>query len=269
MPIINCGRFDVNCIEEGDGFPILLIHGLAGDHTAWLPQIAAFRDRYRVVAMDNPGSGGSSPVDGPCTTEELADTMLALLDRLGIEKAHVVGRSLGGLIGQHMALKAPERVHTLILAASTAKVDRIGRRVLENMREILEWRDNWQDWARHSAHMFVSPAFYNDNPEAMARIEGLVGNEARSKISYINLNNAALAHDTSDRLGEIACPTLIMGGRVDQICSMQGTDEMTRGIPKAETVVFEKSSHFFLMEEAEKSMATLTDWFARNTPATA
>jgi 3-oxoadipate enol-lactonase len=65
MPIVNCGRFAVNSIEEGDGFPILLIHGLAGDHTAWLPQIAAFRDRYRVVAMDNPGSGDSSPVDGP------------------------------------------------------------------------------------------------------------------------------------------------------------------------------------------------------------
>jgi 3-oxoadipate enol-lactonase len=266
MPIVNCGRFDVNYIEEGSGFPVLLIHGLAGDHTAWLPQIAAFRNDYRVIVPDNPGSGASSPVDAPCTTEELADTMLALLDRCGVDKAHVVGRSLGGLIGQHMALKAPERVHTLILAASTAKVDRIGRRVLENMREILEWRDNWQDWARHSAHMFVSPAFYNDNPEAMARIETLVGNEARSKVSYVNLNNTALAHDTSARLGEIACPTLIMAGRVDQICSMHGTDEMSRGIPRAETVVFEKSSHFFLMEEADKAMATLRDWFARHTP---
>ena len=57
-----------------------------------------------------------------------------------------------------------------------------------------------------------------------------------------------------------------MAGRVDQICSMHGTDEMSRGIPNVETVVFEKSSHFFLMEEAEKSMATLRDWFARHTP---
>ncbi len=109
MPKVNCGRFNVNYIEAGDGFPIVLIHGLAGDHTAWLPQIEIFKERYRVIAMDNPGSGESSPVDAPCTTEDLADTMLALMEGLEIEKAHVVGRSLGGLIGQHMALRAPDR----------------------------------------------------------------------------------------------------------------------------------------------------------------
>lgn len=266
MPIVNCGRFDLNYIEEGDGFPILLIHGLAGDHTAWVPQLAAFKGTYRVVAMDNPGSGESSPVDAPCTTEELADTMIALMDNLDIEKAHVVGRSLGGLIGQHMMLRAPERIQSMVLAASTPKVDPIGKRILENMREVLEWRDNWADWARHSAHVFVSPGFYNDNPEAMANIEALVGNEARSKISYVNLNHTALTHDTSDRLGDIACPTLIMAGRMDPICSMQGTQELSDGISGSETVVFEHSSHFFLMEEFDKSMTTLTDWFAKNTP---
>ena len=266
MPKVNCGRFDVNYIEGGEGFPVVLIHGLAGDHTAWLPQIDLFKDRYRVVAMDNPGSGESSSVDTPTSTEELADTMLSLMDNLGIEKAHVVGRSLGGLIGQHMALRAPDRMQSMILAASTSKVDRIGRRILENMREVLEWRDNWVDWARHSAHMFVSPAFYNDNPAAIARIEALVGNESRSKISYVNLNNTALSHDTADRLGEISCPTLIMAGRQDPICSMQGTRELSDGITNSETVIFEDSSHFFLMEEYEKSMQTLEDWFAQHTP---
>jgi 3-oxoadipate enol-lactonase len=266
MPKVNCGSFDVNYIEDGEGFPVVLIHGLAGDHTAWLPQIGQFKDRYRVVAMDNPGSGDSSPVEDPTTTMELADTMLSLMDNLGIEKAHVVGRSLGGLIAQHMALRAPERMQSIVLAASTAKVDRIGRRILENMREVLEWRDNWADWARHSAHVFVSPAFYNDNPDAMARIEALVGNEARSKISYVNLNNTALAHDTADRLGEISCPTLIMAGRQDPICSMQGTQELSEGIVKSETAVFEDSSHFFLMEEYQKSMDTLESWFAKHTP---
>tara|TARA_A100001037_G_scaffold174792_1_gene156762 strand:+ start:762 stop:1562 length:801 start_codon:yes stop_codon:yes gene_type:complete len=266
MPIVECGRFHVNYIEEGDGFPIVLIHGLAGDHTAWLPQIAAFKDTYRVVAIDNPGSGESSPVDAPCTTEELADTMIALMDNLVIDKAHVVGRSLGGLIGQHMMLRAPERIQSMVLAASTPRVDPIGKRILENMREVLEWRDNWADWARHSAHMFVSPAFYNDNPEAMARIAALVGNEARSKISYVNLNHTALTHDTSDRLGDISCPTLIMAGRQDPICSMQGTDELSSAIAGSETVIFENSSHFFLMEEFDKSMQTLTDWFAKQTP---
>ncbi|HCP00725.1 MAG: alpha/beta hydrolase [Alphaproteobacteria bacterium] len=266
MPLTNCGRFNVNYVEEGNGFPIILIHGLAGDHTAWAPHLAAFKDRYRVIAMDNPGSGQSSPVDTPCTTEELADTMIALMDNLGVDNAHVVGRSLGGLIGQHMMLRAPERIQSMVLAASTPKVDRIGKRILENMREVLEWRDSWEDWARHSAHVFVSPAFYNDNTEAIERIEALVGNEARSKTSYVNLNHTALSHDTSDRLSEITCPTLIMAGRQDPICSMQGTDELSVGIADSKTIVFENSSHFFLMEEFDKSMQTLTDWFAEHSP---
>ena len=96
MPIVNTGRFDINYIEEGDGFPVVLIHGLAGDHTAWLPQVVALKDDYRVIAFDNPGSGDSSTVDDPATTADLADATLALMDRLGIERAHVIGRSMGG-----------------------------------------------------------------------------------------------------------------------------------------------------------------------------
>ena len=53
MPVVNTGRYDINYIEEGEGFPVLLIHGLAGDHTAWMPQLAAWKDKYRVIAFDN------------------------------------------------------------------------------------------------------------------------------------------------------------------------------------------------------------------------
>ena len=269
MPIEKTENFEINYIDEGDGFPIFLIHGLVGDHTAWTTQISVLKEKYRMIAVDNPGSGGSSPVTGPCTTEELADMMLSLMDKLGIEKAHILGRSLGGLIGQHMALRGPDRVHSLVMTAATPKVDPIGTRILENMREILEWRDNWSDWARHSAHAFVTPQFYNENPEAMSNIVALVSNEALSKISYINLNNTALAHDTTEQLKNINCPTLIMAGRLDPICGMVGTNKMTASISNVETVIFEKSSHFFMIEEAEKSMNTLIDWFGRHTPKNA
>ena len=266
MPTVSTEKFDINYVEEGDGFPIVLIHGLVGDHTAWTPQVNILKDKYRMIAVDNPGSGTSSPVTGPCTTEELADTMLSLMRKLGVEKAHVLGRSLGGLIGQHMALRDPDRVHSLVMTAAAPKIDPIGRRLLENMREILEWRDNWSDWARHAAHAFVTPQFFNENPEAMSKIVALISNEALSKVSYVNLNHTALSHDTSEQLKDIRCPTLIMAGRLDPICGMLGTDLMTASIPNSETVIFEKSSHFFMIEEAEKAMSTLTDWFSKHTP---
>src|SRR3954471_706232 len=194
MPFAPVGKYRIYFVEEGDGFPLVLIHGLAGDHTAWRLQIEAFRGRHRVVAFDNRGAGQSTEVDEPVTTAELAQDTLGLMDALGISRAHIVGRSMGGSIAQHIALRAPERVQSLVLCASFAKLDPLGVRVLTNMREVLEWRGSWADHARHSVQNFTATRWMSE------RIRG------------------------------------------------------------AETVIFEKSSHFFLVEEAEKFQATLSNW---------
>ena len=264
MPIIKTSNYDIFYIDEGDGFPVFLIHGLAGDHKAWLDQIEHFKGNFRVIAVDNPGSGNSSPVSKPCTTQDLANTMLEVMEKLSINKAHIVGRSLGGFIGQWMVNTRPEFVKSLVISASAAKVDRIGTRILKNMKEILEWRDNWTDWARHSNYLFFSPEFFNSNPKIVKAVEAIVGNEKRSKESYLNLNDTALAHDFRDRLSTITCPTLIMAGLFDPICSIQCAYEMKDNIPDSELVVFDKSSHFLLVEEFEKSLNTLDDWFKRH-----
>lgn len=267
MPIVDTGRFKIHYVEEGRGFPVVLIHGLAGDWTAWKPYVAALKDRYRVIAFDNPGSGQSSLVTSPVTMAELAQTTLALMDKLGVERAHVVGRSMGGAVAQEMIFKAPRRVQSLAMAASFAKLDALGERLIRNMRDILQWRGNWTEWSKVTSPVFVSPKFFNENPDKMADIERLLGDESRDQGSYAHLAEAVLQHDALERLGSIQCPTLIMAGRIDPICSMTSTGWMTARMPKAELVIFEQSSHFFLMEEAPKAMATLGDWLKRNTPA--
>jgi 3-oxoadipate enol-lactonase len=264
MPIVDAHHWKLHYVEEGQGTPLLLIHGLAGDHTAWLPQLAAFKDRHRVIAFDNPGSGRSSPVTSPTSMQELAEASLRLMDALRIDSAHVVGRSMGGAVAQCMALASPDRVRTLVMAASFAKLDPVGARWIESMREVLAWRGSWTDWGRLFSPTFVSPAFFNANPERMAMIEKLVGDETRDKVSYANLNNAVLAADNLDRIGGIRCPVLIMAGRQDAICSPQATQWMAERLPHAEIVYFEKSSHFFLMEEAEKAMQVLGGWLQRH-----
>lgn len=264
MPSIEAGQWTINYVDHGSGTPLLLIHGLAGDHMAWTPQIAAFKERYRVIAYDNPGSGRSSHVSQPTSMRQLAESALKLLDALGVESAHVVGRSMGGAVAQQMALLAPKRVRSLVMAASFAKLDPLGKRLLENMREILQWRGNWTEWVRHASPTFVSSAFFNDNPERMGGLEKLIGDESRDKTSYVNLCTAVIETDNLDALAGIRCPTLIMAGRQDPICSPTATRWMQDRLPHAETVFFEKSSHFFLMEEAEKAMSVLSDWLARH-----
>jgi pimeloyl-ACP methyl ester carboxylesterase len=266
MPKAKVGRYELNYVDEGTGFPVVMIHGLAGDHTAWLPQIAALKDRYRLIAFDNRGAGKSTQIDEPISTQDLADDTIALMDGLGIESAHILGRSMGGAIAQYMALKRPDLVRSMVLCASFAKLDPLGWRVLTNMREVLEWRNNWRDHAQHSVAYFVGPAFYNREPEQIERIVNLIGGETRLPACYVRQNHACLEHDTLDRLKDISVPTLIMGGGSDPICSPTCTGWMSERLPNAETILFEGCNHFFLMEQPAKFMKHLTDWLDRNTP---
>jgi 3-oxoadipate enol-lactonase len=138
LKAVSLGRYRLRYLDEGVGLCVILIHGLAGDHSAWLAQVEALRNHYRVIAFDNRGAGKSTQLDEPVTTEDLAADTLSLMEYLKIERAHVVGRSMGGAVAQHMALQAPDRVLSLALCASFAQLDPLGRRVLSNMREALE-----------------------------------------------------------------------------------------------------------------------------------
>ena len=164
MRVAPVGDCEIHYIDEGAGFPILLIHGLAGDHTAWNPQIEAWRGRHRVLATDTRGAGRSTQVDEPVTIRELALDLLAVLDHAGIEKCHLIGRSMGGFLAQHIALDAPERVCSLVMLASAGKLDPLAARLLTNMREVLEWTGSWPAHAAHSVPNFVSQRFFIEKP---------------------------------------------------------------------------------------------------------
>jgi 3-oxoadipate enol-lactonase len=265
VPVVEVGGYELFTIEEGDGYPVVLIHGLAGDHTAWTPQLGRLSERYRTVAFDNRGAGQSTQRDEPVSTEDLARDTLGLMDALGIERAHVVGRSMGGAIAQHMALLEPDRIQSLVVLASFAKLDPLGMRVLTNMRQVLEWTGSWEAHAQHSVQNFVSATFFNERQDDVRRIEGLIGGESRLQACYVRQNHACLEHDTFGRLGEIAAPTLVMGGGRDPICSPLAT-EWLGAIPNSRTVLFEGSSHFFLLEEPERFMQELEGWLEAHTP---
>jgi len=192
----------------------------------------------------------------------MARDTIGLMEALDVGRAHIVGRSMGGAIAQHIALERPDLVGSLVLCASFAKLDPLGARVLHNMREVLEWRGNWADHARHSVQNFVSAAYFNREREQIARIEQLIGSEARLPACYVWQNWACQEHDTLNRLSEIKAPTLIMAGAQDPICSPTCTAWMSERLPNSRTVMFEGCSHFFLMEDALKFMSELESWLA-------
>ena len=219
------GSYKIRYLDVGTGPTVVLIHGLAGDYLGWQAQIELLKPKYRVIAFDNRGAGASTQIDEPLTLNDLALDTLGLMDHVGANTAHVVGRSMGGAIAQFMALNAPERVRSLTLCASFAKVDPVGCRVLSNMREALEWRGSWADHARHS-----------------------VQNEAIQKT------------DTRPMLSRITQPALVMAGDVDIICSMTATRELVDGLPNVRSEIFTGAGHFFLMEQPAKFNQHLVDW---------
>ena len=254
------GSYTLRYIDVGQGPAVVLIHGLAGDHQAWRAQIDLLRPHFRVIAFDNRGAGASTQIDEPISTQDLATDTLQLMTHAGVASAHVVGRSMGGAVAQHMALMAPARVHSLVLCASFARLDPLGSRVLSNMREALEWRGSWADHARHSVQNFVSAAFFNSQPAKVAAIEALLGGETRLPACYSHQNQACQDHDTLADLHRIAQPTLVMGGDADPICSMTATRALHAGLPNARLEIFEGASHFFLMEQPEKFNRLLLGW---------
>lgn len=260
--IADIGGYQINYVDVGvsDGTPVVLIHGLAGSHRSWLDQIQWLSKAYRVIALDNRGAGLSTQLDEPVTTQDLARDVMGLLDHLKIDSAHFLGRSMGGAALQHVALMAPQKVRSMVLCATFARLDPLGRRVLSNMSQVLEWRQNWQDMARHGVQHFVSTDFFNHQPEQVQRVEAILGGEIRLPACFIRQQIACQDHDTTDHLHHISQPTLIMAGTHDPICSLETTHVLSHGIPGAQTILFDKASHFFFIESPEKFNRELQAW---------
>ena len=120
MPNATIRELDMYYEVAGSGEPLLLIMGLGADLNAWVRQTPVLSTRYRTVTIDNRGVGRSSKPPGPYSTAQMADEAAGLLDHLGVERAHVLGVSMGGMIAQEVALRHPRRVGTLTLVCTYA-----------------------------------------------------------------------------------------------------------------------------------------------------
>ena len=134
---VSIGHADIHVEEHGDGEPLLLVAGLGGSGRFWSSQVEEFAREFRVILHDHRGVGRSGP--GPIVSNagELADDLLRVMDALGVERAHLVGHSTGGAIGQHIALREPGRLASLVLSASWAGPTPLFLQTFHTRRDIL------------------------------------------------------------------------------------------------------------------------------------
>jgi 3-oxoadipate enol-lactonase len=259
-------RYDLHFVDAGSGEPVLLIHGLAGDHHAWETQIDAWSRTHRVIAPDSRGAGRSTQIDEKITLGDMARDFLELMTKLGIERFQIVGRSMGGCIAQLMALEAPQRVTSMVWMASCARFDSLGLRRLDCHRDILARTGSWASWSKHAINDFVSDDYFRRHPEEVKRIESLIAGTDRLPACYLRQSEAVVAHDELHRLAEIRCPTLVLSGAQDPLCGPLSTKWMVDARPGTQWVEF-AGSHFFFLEEPEKFMKVTTGWLRQHSEA--
>jgi pimeloyl-ACP methyl ester carboxylesterase len=131
MPLARLNGIKLNYRVAGHGEPLVMIMGFSAGRIGWVPQVHFFKKYYRVITFDNRGAGRSDKPPGPYSTGMMADDTVKLMDVLGIEKAHVMGLSMGGMIAQELAINYPQRVMKLVLASTYGRQDETSGDTLE------------------------------------------------------------------------------------------------------------------------------------------
>jgi 3-oxoadipate enol-lactonase len=255
MPKIQVGEHELHYERGGSGEPLLLIQGMSGTHVSWgEPFLAPLREPFDVIAFDNRGIGLSAPIEGAFTIVEMAEDAAGLMDELGIESAHVVGISMGGMIAQDLALAHPERLRSLTLGCTYCGGPGSQLMPQENV-EILAagMMSGDRDKAiRASYEVNLSPAFRSDESRYAAFHEMATSVPAAKRTIELQAQ-AIFGHDTSARLGEISTPTLIVHGTDDGVLPYPNGELIASLMPTARLETLESVGHMFWWEQPDRS----------------
>ncbi len=230
-----------------DGDVILFLHGLGTTRTGWDPQLRALSDTWRCVAWDMPGYGASPRPAAPLTFAGLADAVVGLLDTLGVERAHLVGLSFGGMQALHTALAHPERIRTLTLVDTSPAFGADG----------VTTREEWVRARLEAIDAGATPA--DIAPAVMRAIAGpdfggADFDAAVASMGRIDVDGLRAAvhllpdHDVRDRLAEIAAPTLVIVGELDEETPPAYAREVADGIPGSHYVEVPGAGHLTPLE---------------------
>jgi pimeloyl-ACP methyl ester carboxylesterase len=255
VPTVRTPAAELHYERSGSGEPLLLIQGMSGTHVSWGdPFVAPLRESFDVVAFDNRGIGLSAPIEGEFTIVEMAEDAAGLLDELGIESAHVVGISMGGMIAQELALAEPDRLRSLTLGCTYCGGP--GSQLMpQGSVEILAagMMSGDRDKAiRASWEVNLSPAFRADESGYTAFHEMATSVPAAKRTIELQAQ-AIFGHDTSARLGEISTPTLIVHGTEDGVLPYPNGELIASLMPAARFETLEGIGHMFWWEQPERS----------------
>jgi pimeloyl-ACP methyl ester carboxylesterase len=248
--------------SEHTGAPLVLVCGTTQSHRLWAPLLPALSAHHRVITYDHRGIGDSTRGAGSISMASLADDLAALLDALRVDRAHVLGWSLGSTVAQELALRHPRRVAGLVLAGTWGRTDVFQACVFTGLGH--PWRTGHRDAAlaalgiAFSAELLNSPQF----PAMMQQLEPLFPKTPAQLETVAEQWDADLAHDALDRLDQITAPTLVIAAEHDLLTPARQGRAVAERIPAARFALLTGpgASHAVLLERPDEFAALVLDF---------
>ena len=260
MPKVDAGGSELYYERAGSGEPLLLIQGMSATHRAWGRDfLAPLEESFECIVFDNRGMGLSGEARMPFSTADMAGDVAALLDALELERAHVLGISMGGMIAQELVLAHPERIRSLSLGATycggpgSTLMDEndlrtLGAAMASGDRERV-LRAMWE--------INLSPGFRAEESRYAAFHEMATSLRARGDVILQQMRSCG-AHDTSSRLGQVSVPTQVIHGTADRLLGANNGILIGR-LLGVEPHLLEDVGHMFWWEQPERSAALVRD----------
>jgi 3-oxoadipate enol-lactonase len=251
--------------EAGDGAPVLLIHGLGYDRRGWGPTQALLADRFRVLTFDNRGVGESDSPPGPYSTALMAADALAVLDDAGVGRAHLVGTSLGGMVAQELALSSPERIETLVLAATTPGGDDgfpMPQRSVELFSAFADEPSKRN--LRRIVENSLSARTVASRPELVDEIFRYRLDHRPGLDGWLAQAAAGRGFSSLSALPGLSIPTLVIHGMDDNVVDHRNAGLLAREIPGAQLLLLRDTGHLCFWERPGEFADTLQTFFDRS-----
>jgi pimeloyl-ACP methyl ester carboxylesterase len=242
------------CYEiQGIGEPVILVHGFGAKKETWHGLFNPLSEKFKVIRFDNRGAGKSDRPNEPFTMNMFVEDIKGLMDALAIEKAHIIGWSLGGMIVQHFLLKYPERVNKAVLLLTNYKgqgVDLYKQSRHEGLDVLLEDPEKaFWDAVTLNYHRSFKKKMKEDPKKkfyGLWSVEDLIEESAIDPATHADIDNQASAledHNTLDRLHEVQIETLLIAGSHDRVCPKSTMEEMAMRMPNSTLKVIDKAGH--------------------------
>ncbi|MDW5562128.1 MAG: alpha/beta fold hydrolase [Methanomassiliicoccus sp.] len=241
MPKIKVGDAVIHYHESGEGEPLLLITGFYGDLYNWKKAIPLLSKSYRVIVFDNRGSGHTEDPGTPFTMAQMADDVAGLLDALGIERAHILGWSMGGNVAQELVFRHPEKVANLILMSTYTYEPNRARFAIDAMIHAVREGASMDTFQTMMQTWCSTEAFFRGKVSVCELGEGC----DISVLNGLDRQKRALdGFDSRERLHLITMPTLVVHGDEDIMVPIGFGERLAAGISNAEFNVIASAGHF-------------------------